>query len=34
MKPVMALEMIRGAFQQSLESLRRYVEEKLPWDAT
>jgi uncharacterized protein YndB with AHSA1/START domain len=26
-------EMIHGAFQQSLESLRRYVEDKLSWDA-
>jgi uncharacterized protein YndB with AHSA1/START domain len=26
-------DMIHGAFQQSLESLRRYVEDKLPWDA-
>jgi uncharacterized protein YndB with AHSA1/START domain len=26
-------EMIHGAFQQSLESLRRFVENKLPWDA-
>jgi uncharacterized protein YndB with AHSA1/START domain len=26
-------EMIRQAFGQSLESLRRYVEEKVPWDA-
>jgi hypothetical protein len=26
--------MIQGAFQQSLESLRRYVEDKLPWDAS
>jgi uncharacterized protein YndB with AHSA1/START domain len=26
-------DMIHGAFQQSLESLRRYVEQKLPWDA-
>jgi uncharacterized protein YndB with AHSA1/START domain len=25
--------MIGGAFQQSLESLRRFVEEKRPWDA-
>ena len=25
--------MIQGAFQQSLESLRRYVEEKVAWDA-
>jgi hypothetical protein len=25
-------EMIRGAFQQSLESLRRYIDDKLPWD--
>lgn len=25
--------MIHGAFQQSLESLRRYVEDKRPWDA-
>jgi uncharacterized protein YndB with AHSA1/START domain len=25
--------MIHGAFQQSLNTLRRYVEEKLPWDA-
>jgi uncharacterized protein YndB with AHSA1/START domain len=25
--------MIRQAFVQSLESLRRYVEEKVPWDA-
>jgi uncharacterized protein YndB with AHSA1/START domain len=25
--------MIRGAFQQSLESLRRYLEQKRPWDA-
>ena len=25
--------MIRGAFGQSLESLRRYVEEKITWDA-
>jgi carbon monoxide dehydrogenase subunit G len=25
--------MIHGAFGQSLESLRRYVEEKVPWDA-
>lgn len=25
--------MIGGAFQQSLESLRRYIEDKLPWDA-
>jgi uncharacterized protein YndB with AHSA1/START domain len=25
--------MIQGAFQQSLESLRRYVEEKVTWDA-
>ena len=25
--------MIQGAFGQSLESLRRYVEEKVPWDA-
>jgi len=26
--------MIRGAFQQSLESLRRFVENKTTWDAT
>ena len=26
-------DMIHGAFQQSLESLRRYTEDKLPWDA-
>jgi uncharacterized protein YndB with AHSA1/START domain len=26
--------MIQGAFQQSLESLRRFVEDKLPWDAS
>ena len=26
-------EMIHGAFQQSLNSLRRYIEDKLPWDA-
>jgi len=26
-------DMIHGAFQQSLESLRRFVEDKLPWDA-
>jgi uncharacterized protein YndB with AHSA1/START domain len=26
-------DMIHSAFQQSLESLRRYVEDKLPWDA-
>jgi hypothetical protein len=25
--------MIGGAFQQSLESLRRFVEDKRPWDA-
>jgi uncharacterized protein YndB with AHSA1/START domain len=25
--------MIQGAFQQSLESLRRFVEDKRPWDA-
>lgn len=25
---------IHGAFQQSLESLRRFVEDKLPWDAS
>ena len=25
--------MIHGAFQRSLESLRRYVEDKMPWDA-
>jgi uncharacterized protein YndB with AHSA1/START domain len=25
--------MIRSAFQQSLESLRRFVEDKRPWDA-
>jgi uncharacterized protein YndB with AHSA1/START domain len=25
--------MIRGAFQRSLESLRRFVEDKRPWDA-
>jgi uncharacterized protein YndB with AHSA1/START domain len=25
--------MIEGAFGQSLQSLRRYVEEKVPWDA-
>ncbi|HEV8555598.1 MAG TPA: SRPBCC family protein [Actinophytocola sp.] len=25
--------MIRGAFQQSLESLRRFVEHRTPWDA-
>ena len=25
--------MIQGAFGQSLQSLRRYVEEKVPWDA-
>lgn len=25
--------MIRGAFQQSLESLRRFIEDKRPWDA-
>lgn len=25
--------MIHGAFQQSLESLRRFVEDKRPWDA-
>jgi uncharacterized protein YndB with AHSA1/START domain len=26
--------MIQGAFHQSLESLRRFVEDKLPWDAS
>jgi hypothetical protein len=26
-------DMIHGAFQQSLESLRRFVEDELPWDA-
>jgi uncharacterized protein YndB with AHSA1/START domain len=26
-------DMIHGAFQRSLESLRRYLEDKLPWDA-
>jgi len=26
--------MIQGAFQQSLESLRRFVEDKVPWDAS
>jgi len=26
--------MIQGAFQQSLESLRCFVEDKLPWDAS
>jgi uncharacterized protein YndB with AHSA1/START domain len=26
-------DMIDGAFQQSLRSLRRYIEDKLPWDA-
>jgi uncharacterized protein YndB with AHSA1/START domain len=26
--------MIHGAFQQSLESLRRFVEDKIPWDAS
>jgi uncharacterized protein YndB with AHSA1/START domain len=26
-------DMIDGAFQQSLQSLRRYIEDKLPWDA-
>lgn len=25
--------MIDGAFQQSLQSLRRYIDDKLPWDA-
>lgn len=25
---------IEGAYQQSLESLRRYVETKQPWDET
>jgi uncharacterized protein YndB with AHSA1/START domain len=25
--------MVHGAFQQSLESLRRYVEDNIPWDA-
>jgi uncharacterized protein YndB with AHSA1/START domain len=25
--------MVEGAFGQSLQSLRRYVEEKVPWDA-
>jgi uncharacterized protein YndB with AHSA1/START domain len=27
------IPMIHGAFQQSLEALRRYVEEKVTWDA-
>jgi carbon monoxide dehydrogenase subunit G len=27
-------DMIYGAFQRSLDSLRRFVEDKLPWDAT
>jgi uncharacterized protein YndB with AHSA1/START domain len=27
-------DMIHGAFQQSLESLRRYIEDNIPWDAT
>ena len=26
--------MVHGPFQQSLESLRRYVEDNLPWDAS
>jgi hypothetical protein len=26
--------MIQGAFQQSLESLRRFVEDQLPWDVS
>jgi hypothetical protein len=26
-------DMIHGAFQQSLESLRRYIDDNLPWDA-
>jgi uncharacterized protein YndB with AHSA1/START domain len=26
-------DLIAGAFQQSLQSLRRYIEDKLPWDA-
>jgi uncharacterized protein YndB with AHSA1/START domain len=26
-------DMIHGAFQQSLESLRRYIDDKLAWDA-
>jgi uncharacterized protein YndB with AHSA1/START domain len=26
-------DMIHGAFQRSLEALRRYVEDDLPWDA-
>jgi hypothetical protein len=26
--------MIQGTFQQSLESLRRFVEDKLPWDVS
>jgi hypothetical protein len=26
--------MVHGAFQQSLESLRRYVEANIPWDAS
>ena len=25
---------VHGAFQQSLESLRRFVEDDIPWDAT
>jgi hypothetical protein len=26
--------MVHGAFQQSLESLRRFVEDDIPWDAS
>jgi uncharacterized protein YndB with AHSA1/START domain len=26
--------LVHGAFQQSLESLRRYVEDNIPWDAS
>ena len=26
--------MVHGAFQQSLESLRRFVEDNIPWDAS
>jgi hypothetical protein len=25
---------VHGAFQQSLESLRRFVEDNIPWDAS
>jgi uncharacterized protein YndB with AHSA1/START domain len=27
------IDTIHGAFQQSLDSLRRYIEDKTPWDA-